>query len=136
MTQKTLPTSARPLSPHLQIYRPQLTTILSITHRATGIALAIGTFMLVWWLWSAAYSPDCYAEISSFFTSIIGKILLLGWAYAFYFHLCNGVRHLFWDIGRGFEIHVAYRSGYAVIVASILLTIVTWVAVLNDGGAS
>ncbi len=136
MTVKTAtPESKRPLSPHLQIYRPQLTSVLSITHRATGIALAIGTIFLVGWLWSAAYNSNCFNSINTFFTSILGRIMLVGWSFAFYFHLCNGIRHLFWDIGKGFEIPHAYRSGYAVVIVTIVLTGLTWIAVLSQAGS-
>jgi len=135
MTQKThLPATLRPLSPHLQVYKPQLTSMLSITHRATGVALSLGTILLVAWLWAAAYSADCFEHISAFCGSIPGMILLFGWSFAFYFHLCNGIRHLFWDIGKGFDIPAAYRSGYAVIIGSGVLTAITWIAVLSDGG--
>jgi succinate dehydrogenase / fumarate reductase cytochrome b subunit len=129
----TSPVSERPLSPHLQVYTPQLTSMLSIAHRITGVALAVGTALLVFWLCSAAYSPECFTCISGFFGSILGKFMLFGWSFAFYFHLCNGIRHLFWDIGKGFEIPAAYRSGHIVIVTSILLTGITWIAYLAQG---
>lgn len=136
MTLKTAsPASERPLSPHLQVYRPQLTSVLSITHRITGVALAAGTILLVSWLWSAAYSSVCFNSINGFLAGILGRIMLFGWSFAFYFHLCNGIRHLFWDIGKGFTIPVAYRSGHAVIIATIVLTGLTWIAVLAEGGA-
>jgi succinate dehydrogenase / fumarate reductase cytochrome b subunit len=137
MDQKTPSTaSQRPLSPFMlgQAYRLQLTSVLSFTHRLTGLALSLGTLFLVGWLWSAAYSPQCFESISGFFGGIFGTILLFGWSYAFYFHLCNGIRHLFWDIGKGFEIKDAYRSGYAVVVASLVLTGITWIAVIAAGG--
>ncbi len=114
-------------------YRLQLTSVLSFTHRLTGLALVVGTLFLVGWIWSAAYSPDCFEGIGKFFTSVIGKLMLFGWSYAFYFHLCNGVRHLFWDIGKGFEIPAAYRSGYAVVAVSIVLTAITWLALIPGG---
>jgi succinate dehydrogenase / fumarate reductase cytochrome b subunit len=123
------------LSPHLQVYSPQLTSMLSISHRITGAALAVGTILLVGWLWSAAYSPDCFAGISGFLNSILGRLMLFGWSFAFYFHLCNGLRHLFWDIGKGFELPDAYRSGHIVIVASIVLTGITWIIAFAQGGS-
>lgn len=117
----------RPLSPHLQVYKPQLTTFMSITHRATGIALAVGTLMLVCWLIAAATGESAFDEVQAFLGSIIGRLLLLGWSYALFYHMCNGIRHLFWDAGKGFEIETAYTTGRIVIGASILLTIGAWV---------
>jgi succinate dehydrogenase / fumarate reductase cytochrome b subunit len=116
----------RPLSPNLQVYKPQLTTFMSITHRATGIALAIGTLMLVCWLIAAATGETAFNEVRAFLGSIVGRLLLLGWSFALFYHLCNGLRHLFWDAGRGFEIETAYMTGRIVIAASILLTIGAW----------
>lgn len=116
----------RPLSPHLQVYKPQLTTFMSITHRATGIALAVGTLMLVCWLIAAATGESAFNEVQAFLGSIVGRLLLLGWTYALFYHMCNGLRHLFWDAGKGFEIDTAYMTGRVVIGASILLTIGAW----------
>ena len=116
----------RPLSPHLQVYKPQLTTFMSITHRATGIALAVGTLMLVCWLIAAATGESAFNEVQAFLGSIIGRLLLLGWSFALFYHMCNGLRHLFWDMGKGFEIETAYMTGRIVIAASILLTISAW----------
>jgi succinate dehydrogenase / fumarate reductase cytochrome b subunit len=116
----------RPLSPHLQVYKPQLTTFMSITHRATGIALAVGTLMLVCWLIAAATGESAFNEVQAFLGSIIGRLLLLGWSFALFYHMCNGLRHLFWDTGKGFEIETAYMTGRIVIAASILLTIGAW----------
>ena len=116
----------RPLSPHLQVYKPQLTTFMSITHRATGIALAVGTLMLVFWLIAAATGETAFNEVQAFLGSIVGRLLLLGWSFALFYHLCNGLRHLFWDAGKGFEIETAYMTGHIVIAASILLTIGAW----------
>ena len=94
----------RPLSPHLQVYRPQLTTVLSILHRATGIALSVGALYLATWVMYAAASPKSYALFQSFNVSIVGRIVLGGWLFSAFFHLCNGIRHLFWDAGYGFEL--------------------------------
>lgn len=116
----------RPLSPHLQVYKPQLTTFMSITHRATGIALAVGTLMLVCWLIAAATGETAFNEVQAFLGSIVGRLLVLGWSFALFYHLCNGLRHLFWDAGKGFEIETAYMTGRIVIAASILLTIGAW----------
>ena len=118
----------RPLSPHLQIYQWQLTSVLSITHRATGLALAAGTVLLLWWLLAAATSADAFAVAQAFWYSWIGRLLLFGWTWSLFFHLCNGIRHLFWDAGWGFELKTVYLSGWIVVSASLLLTMIAWVA--------
>lgn len=116
----------RPLSPHLQVYRPQMTSVLSITHRATGVVLALGTLLLVWWLVAAAGGPDPYATVQAFLGSILGRLMLFGWTLALFYHLCNGIRHLFWDAGYGFELKAAYGSGWLVLAASLVLTLAAW----------
>jgi len=118
--------SQRPLSPHLQIYRPQLTSVLSITHRATGIALVLGTLVLVYWLLAAASGTAAYASAQQLLGSWPGRIVLLGFSFALFFHLCNGIRHLFWDAGLGFELKTAYASGKAVIAVAIAMTLLAW----------
>lgn len=125
----------RPLSPHLQIYRWQWTMALSILHRATGIALAAGTLLLLYWLLSAAAGPEVYAQAEACLGSWIGRTLLLGWSFALFYHLANGIRHLFWDLGRGYELKTAERSAKLVIAASILLTIGAWLAAYAIKGA-
>ena len=120
-------TQNRPLSPHLQVYRPQLTSMLSITHRLTGVALAIGTFLLVWWLVAAATGPEAYATAQAAISSVIGRLLLFGWTLALFYHLCNGIRHLFWDAGYGYELKSAYASGWAVMAGSVALTLLAWI---------
>jgi succinate dehydrogenase / fumarate reductase cytochrome b subunit len=128
--------SQRPLSPHLQIYRPQLTSVLSITHRGSGIALAIGALVLVYWLLAAASGAEAYASAQHLLGSWFGRVVLLGFSYALFFHLCNGIRHLFWDAGLGFELQTAYTSGKAVVIVSILLTLGAWaLAYAMRGGA-
>lgn len=128
--------SQRPLSPHIQIYRPQLTSVLSITHRATGIALALGTLVLVYWLLAAASGAEAYASAQQLLGSWVGRVVLLGFSFALFFHLCNGIRHLFWDAGLGFELKTAYASGTAVVVVSIALTFIAWaLAYAMRGGA-
>ena len=127
--------SSRPLSPHLQIYRPQLTSILSITHRGTGVFLSLGSVVLAYWLMSIAGGEESYKVAQACLSSVVGKLFLVAWTFSFYFHLCNGVRHLAWDVGAGFELKTLYRSGYAVIVVSLLLTTITWVYALSSGGA-
>jgi succinate dehydrogenase / fumarate reductase cytochrome b subunit len=117
----------RPLSPHLQVYRPQLTSILSITHRMSGVALSVGTLLLVYWLAAAAAGPEAFESAQSFVGSFVGRLLLFGWTIGLFFHLCNGIRHLVWDIGRGFELDDVYRSGCTVVVATALLSLLTWI---------
>lgn len=116
----------RPLSPHLQIYKLPLTALLSITHRITGIFLSLGTVILVYWLLAIASGPDAYAQAQALLSSPYSLAALFLWTFALYFHLCNGIRHLFWDIGYGFELKTVDRSGDLVIIVSLLLTGVTW----------
>lgn len=117
----------RPLSPHLQVYKPQLTSVMSILHRATGIALAVGTLLLVWWLVAAATGESAFGDVQAFIGSFIGRILLFGWSFAIFYHLCNGLRHLFWDAGKGLELETAYTNGRIVIGAAIVLTLAAWI---------
>ena len=120
-------TENRPLSPHLQIYRPQLTSVLSILHRLTGIALAAGTLLLVWWLVAVAAGPEAFETVQGFIGSWFGRALLLGWSYALFYHLVNGIRHLAWDAGWGFELKTVYLTGWTVIWASVALTLLAWI---------
>lgn len=121
----------RPLSPHLQIYRPQMTSMLSIFHRASGVALSIGTLMVVWWLVAAATGPDAYQQAMDFANSTLGLFMIAGWSFALYYHLCNGIRHLIWDTGRLMKIRAATRAGYLVFYGALLLTAMTWGYVLK-----
>lgn len=125
---------SRPLSPHLQVYKPQLTSVLSISHRATGVALSVGTLLFVWWLAAAAAGPEAYEDAQDFIGSWFGMLLLFGWSFCLYYHLCNGVRHLFWDAGYGFELPDAYKSGWAVVIAAGALTVLSWIVGLAVGG--
>ncbi len=118
----------RPLSPHLQVYRPQLTSVLSIMHRLTGVALAAGTLLLVYWLVAIASGETAYETARTIIGSFIGRLCLFGWSVALFYHLCNGIRHLFWDIGMGLELPAVYRSGWVVVVATVGLTLASWVA--------
>ena len=126
--------SARPLSPHLQVYRPQLTSVLSILHRATGFALAVGTLFLAWWLVAAALGPEAYALVEAFFGSWLGYLVLLGLSFSLMYHLCNGIRHLAWDAGWGFDLPTAYASGWAVVLGSLILTALAWGVGLSVAG--
>jgi len=121
----------RPLSPHLQVYRWQLTSVLSVLHRATGVALCGGAVLLVWWLFAAATGPVAYSGVQHFLASWIGRVLLFLWSLALYYHLCNGLRHLWWDTGRGLDLPSVYRGGWIVIGATALLTAVTWAVGLS-----
>lgn len=118
--------SQRPLSPHLQIYKPQMTSMLSILHRATGVALAIGTLMLVWLLVAAATSEGAYDQFMAFSSSPLGLFMLFGWSVALYYHMCNGVRHLIWDTGAMLKMKQAKMAGIFVLLATVVLTAVTW----------
>jgi len=118
----------RPLSPHIQIYRPQLTSVLSFTHRVTGVALSAGSLLIVAWLVAGAAGPTAYHGVLSLMRSPIGLLLLFGWTFSISFHLCNGIRHLFWDAVRGFELRTIYASGWTVVATSLVLTVGLWVA--------
>lgn len=121
----------RPLSPHLQVYRPQLTSMLSLLHRATGIALSVGALYLAIWVVYASASPKTYALFQGFNASILGRVFLAGWLFCIFYHLCNGIRHLFWDAGYGFELKDAYLSGWIVVGVSAVATLVSWIVGLS-----
>ena len=125
----------RPLSPHLQIYRPQITSVLSILHRMTGLFLAFGAMFLVLWLIALASGPERYTLVLELLVSPPGLIMLAGWTFAMFYHLCNGIRHLFWDAGMGFELPQATMSGWAVVIASAVLTVAVWAVAILGGGA-
>ena len=117
-----------PLSPHLQIYRPQITSILSILHRLTGIALGVGTLVLAWWLIAAAIGPEAYGNVQWFLSSWFGTFILLGFTFCLFYHLCNGIRHLGWDMGWGLELATLHITSWIVITAAIVLTLLSWIA--------
>ena len=116
----------RPLSPHLSIYRWPVTMVTSILHRATGVAMALGFLVLVGWLFDAASGPEVYDKFLGVMNTTIGCALLVGWSFAFFYHLANGIRHLVWDTGRGLEKEQATASAWFVIAASIVLTAIFW----------
>ena len=116
----------RPLSPHLQVYRPQITSVMSILHRGTGVVLSLGAFALAWWLLAVAQGGAAYERAAASLASPLGLIALAGFSLALVFHLLNGLRHLSWDIGWGLEIDDVYRSGYAVAVLTVVLTAAIW----------
>ena len=119
-------TRSTPLSPHLQVYKWQLPMVLSITHRATGVFLAAASLLLCLWTLSVAAGPDAYAALLTHMGAWYGKLLLAGICFSTYYHLGNGVRHLFWDVGSGFDLPRVYFSGYLVILFSVLMTIGTF----------
>jgi succinate dehydrogenase / fumarate reductase cytochrome b subunit len=108
------------------VYRWSLTMLMSIVHRATGVALSLGSILLVIWLAALAAGPDAFATAQGIVTSPIGLLLLFGWSVALFYHLCNGIRHLFWDIGMGFEKAQARRSGWAALGGTAILTLAAW----------
>lgn len=114
--------SSRPLSPHLQVYKPQLTSMLSIMHRITGLFLSLGLVIFVYWLYCLATDVVVANKMIGFFQSVLGMVIFYAWIFAFAYHLCNGIRHLFWDVGKGFSLPAVYRSGYLVLVAAVVLT--------------
>jgi len=116
----------RPLSPHISIYRWPITMVLSILHRVTGVALSLGFLVFVAWLSDAASGPDAYAVFMSVMDTYVGKLCLVGWSFAFFFHLSNGTRHLLWDSGRGMEKSQANASSWLVLISAIGFTAVFW----------
>lgn len=126
----------RPLSPHLQVYRFMWTMALSISHRLSGVFLTLGSLFLVYWLVSVAAGPEAYATARELGSHWLGRLLLLGWTFALFYHLCNGIRHLFWDVGRGLELDAARLSGYVVVFVSVLLTLASWLAAYQIAGGA
>ncbi len=119
-------TIKRPTSPHLQIYKWGAHMTLSILHRASGVALGGGTLLLAWWLIALASGPDEYALFQTCMSSILGKTVLLGFTLALMLHLCNGIRHLFWDMGRGLDVETTARTNILVFLGTIILTALSW----------
>lgn len=130
----SMTTRLRPLSPNVQIYRPQLTSVLSILNRITGILLSACAVVLVVWLLAAAWGPQTYAPVQKAIGSWIGRTFLFGATFGFFLHLCGGIRHLVWDTVRGFELRSIYISGWAIVAASIVLTVASWFASVSMGG--
>jgi succinate dehydrogenase / fumarate reductase cytochrome b subunit len=117
----------RPLSPHLQVYSPQITSVLSIMNRVTGIATSIGTLLLVWWLAAAASGPVAFGRVQGFIGSWIGLFVLFGWTASLFYHFFGSLRHLAWDMGYGFSLEQTHRSGWAAVIATVVATILVWV---------
>jgi succinate dehydrogenase / fumarate reductase cytochrome b subunit len=122
--------SDRPLSPHLDVYAWQTSNTLSILHRLTGVALAVGAIALVGWLVSVASGPAAYASVNGFFAGPIGALLLFGWTFCFFYHLANGIRHLFWDAGYGFDKQRARQTGWLAVAVALIITLGIWVAII------
>ena len=116
----------RPLSPHLSIYRWPITMTLSILHRATGVAMSLGLIVLALWLMNVLLGGASYEQFLGLMSGVVGRVLLLGWSFAFFLHLANGVRHLFWDFGRGFELSQANASAWFVLLLAISMTAIFW----------
>jgi len=119
-------TRPRPKSPNMQNYRPQLTSVMSFGHRLSGVGLSLGAFGLVLWLLAGVVGPDAFSAMHSLILSLPGRVLLFLFTLAFFYHLCNGIRHLVWDSVHGFELRSIYVGGWAVMAASLLLTIALW----------
>ena len=116
----------RPLSPHLTVYRPQITSVLSILHRITGVGLTLGAALVVWWLLAAATDDAYFNFVDGLMTSWLGHLVWLGLTFSLAFHFCNGIRHLMWDMGYGFDLELVENSGKAVIIGAVVLTALIW----------
>jgi succinate dehydrogenase / fumarate reductase cytochrome b subunit len=134
MAEAAPPLRPRPISPFLfppfGTYSWQITSAISILHRVSGIALGVGALMLTWWLLALLGEPSDFDAVQDFLGSIFGRILLLGWTWALFFHLSNGIRHLVWDTGHALTLPNVYRGGWMVIILSVLLTAAAWAAAL------
>ncbi len=119
--------SARPLSPHLQIYKPMLTMVMSILHRITGVGLYFGIILLMWWLTAASISDSYFDFVQGFFGHWFGRLLLFGFTWALIHHALGGLRHLLWDTGRGFDLNVVEWLAWANLAGSIILTLLLWI---------
>jgi succinate dehydrogenase / fumarate reductase, cytochrome b subunit len=124
----------RPLSPHLQVYKPQITSVMSISHRASGIVLSAGSVALVFWLLALASGPAAFEAAQAIAGSWFGYLCLLVWSFCLFYHLANGIRHLAWDLGWGFEMRQVYATGWLTLVAAVGLTVLAWVAGLYGLG--
>jgi len=120
-------THERPLSPHLQIYKVELPMMLSGLHRITGIALSVGSILLVAWISSAVYSAEAFASMNRFLGGYIGQFVLFGWTFSLIYHSVSGVRHLIWDTGRLLEVKQIYSSSKIVLAIAIVLTLLAWI---------
>jgi len=128
-----MPARPRPLSPHIGIYRWQIGNSLSILHRATGIALSAGLVALACWLACLAAGEESYRTAYRMFASPPGRLFLAGWSFAFLYHLFNGVRHLFWDVGAGFERGARHASGWFAVIGALVSTLCLWSWLWHEG---
>jgi succinate dehydrogenase / fumarate reductase cytochrome b subunit len=124
----TTPTDPRPLSPHLSVWRWHLTMALSIFHRVTGVGLYVGALVLTVWFAAIAAGPDVYGMVETWLLSFLGRLILFGFTVSAAFHLLNGIRHLFWDVGAGFEPRTATATGWLVVWLSLAATLAVWAA--------
>ena len=124
----------RPLSPHVGIYRWQITNTMSILHRISGVGLALGLIPLAAWLWAVAYDASLFDCLAGLFASILGKLMLMGWTLAFFYHLGNGLRHLNWDMGKGFNLDEVLASGRVAIAFALAATALTWIVIFQKVG--
>jgi succinate dehydrogenase / fumarate reductase cytochrome b subunit len=131
-----MPIPERPTSPFTTVYRPQITSVMSILHRITGVILAIGAFGVAWWLLAVSASPQRYAQFADIAGSMPGQIVIAGFSWCLMYHLLNGLRHLLWDSGHGFEIKQFYATGWTVVVLSFVFTALLWMLALNHGAAA
>ena len=116
----------RPLSPHLQVYRWQMTSVLSILHRGTGLFLVLGSVMIAFWVVALSLGHNIFASYQALLGSLLGKVLLAGWSFSLFYHWANGIRHLLWDAGWGYEIERVYMTGWIVVLVSVVLTGLLW----------
>ena len=116
----------RPLSPHWQVYRPQITSVLSILHRATGVFLIFGTAVISFWVVALVLGDNTFTSYQAWLGSLVGKALLVGWSFSLFYHWANGIRHLLWDAGWGYEIKWVYMTGWIVVLVSVVLTGLLW----------
>jgi succinate dehydrogenase / fumarate reductase cytochrome b subunit len=119
---------ARPLSPHLSIYKPQISSVLSIAHRVSGVVNFIGIAFMMWWIFYLAYYGQYFGEtiVYQFFTSLFGKATIVLWTFSVFFHMCTGIRHLFWDCGFGFKVETMNKTGWLAVVMAVILTVAAW----------
>ena len=121
----------RPLSPHLQIYKPQLTSTLSIFHRFAGIATAFGLFLVIFWIGAIAFDDSLLAPVKTFFLTPFGLVIIIGWTLALSYHVIAGLRHLAWDLGLGFNLKAVYITGWLSIILTFILTFIIWSPLLK-----
>jgi succinate dehydrogenase / fumarate reductase, cytochrome b subunit len=124
----------RPLSPHLQVYRPLINMVMSIVHRITGVALYFGTILLAWWLTAAATGPAYFDYVNGIFGSLPGRVVLFGYTWALMHHMLGGLRHFVWDTGRGYELATIDRLSWGTLVGSVILTAAIWASALTGKG--